>query len=238
MEVTVAELIENLKYVLKGIQKGDTFKGYQFEELTIKTEEKVIQAKGQGTGEEPTVAQPGTASPGIAVAEPPRVYALELPGVWKNVSAQQRLGAEKSAEIVAKRNLVERVFGVRITGESTVRDFVLESDSVEAKSGAFIVGSYQKGPSRFRPDGIVEVTVAIPVDQVIVQLKQILEGHYHGDRFHGRDFEQIKISVKTQEFEAVGGATFKGDAVPDVTKEVRLDVEGRVIKPAGEKTLP
>ena len=67
----------------------------------------------------------------------------------------------------ARRNLVEQLYGVQIDSTTTVRDFVLENDQVNADVTAFIAGAHMVGEPVYNEDGSVEVTVEIELDGLI-----------------------------------------------------------------------
>ena len=70
--------------------------------------------------------------------------------------AQARLMTERAAKLDAYRNLLEQAYGVQITSNSTVRDFVLQSDTIRARVEAFIKGATVVD-TRHLSDGSVEV---------------------------------------------------------------------------------
>ena len=229
LEVTVAVVTENLKMIMKGSYHGDRFQGQEFEQLTIKTEKQILQATGSGSDTDLTAPETAEGPGGgeTALREPPRT------GVWARIPGRERLKAQRAAEMDGKRKLVERVFGTQITANTTVRDFALENDEIMAQCRAFIVGATVQG-YRYLPDGIVEARVVMPVDEVIVNLKRILEGHYHGDRFHGKDFEQIKITIGTKDFEEVGKGAIGITPEPDREIKVDVDIEKKEVIPPGK----
>jgi hypothetical protein len=51
--------------------------------------------------------------------------------------------------------------GLRITSDTTVRDFITEMDRIQTQVDAVLVGSYVKD-TRFLDDGTAEVTVSLP----------------------------------------------------------------------------
>ena len=227
LEVTVAQVTENLRQVIKGHYHGDRFQGTQIDELTIKTDLKVMQATGSGsdvdlTAPEAPAAEVGGAPP--AMREPPRN------GVWARVPGRERLKAQRAAEMDAKRKLAERIFGTEISANTTVRDFALENDEIRGRVQAFIVGASVQGYN-YLPDGIVECRVTMPVDEVVANLKRILEGQYHGDRFHGKDFEEISVKVTTKDFEEVGKGAIGITPEPDREIKVDVDVKKKEIVP-------
>lgn len=76
---------------------------------------------------------------------------------------QQRLLAQRAAVADAYRQLAEAVNGVQVFAETTVKDFVTESDIVRLQVKAVIRGARIKGQTRYMSDGTVEVDVEMPV---------------------------------------------------------------------------
>lgn len=77
---------------------------------------------------------------------------------------QARLMALRAAKVDGYRNLLEQTYGVRIQGDTTVRDFVTQQDVVRSKVDAFIRGAKETG-NRTLSDGTVEVELEITLDQ-------------------------------------------------------------------------
>ena len=74
--------------------------------------------------------------------------------------AQARLMTERAAKLDGYRNLLEQAYGVQITSNSTVRDFVLQSDTIKARVEAFIKGA-KIIDTRHLSDGSVEVDMEL-----------------------------------------------------------------------------
>ncbi len=74
--------------------------------------------------------------------------------------AQARLMARRAAKLDALRNLLEQAYGVNITSRSSVRDFVLQSDSIRARVDAYIKGA-RIVDVRYLQDGSVEVEMEV-----------------------------------------------------------------------------
>jgi hypothetical protein len=87
------------------------------------------------------------------------------PTIYAENPAQQRLMAKRAAKVDALRNLLETIYGVQITSDTTVRDFVTQSDVIRARLDALIQGAEEIDYIE-QPDGTVEVTVEITVGRV------------------------------------------------------------------------
>lgn len=76
---------------------------------------------------------------------------------------QQRLLAQRAATADAYRQLAEAVNGVQVFSETTVKDFVTESDVIKLQVKAVLRGAKVLGKPRYLSDGTVEVDVSMPV---------------------------------------------------------------------------
>ena len=74
--------------------------------------------------------------------------------------AQARLMAERAAKVDAMRNLLEQAYGVTISSNTTVRNFITENDTIRARVDAFIRGA-KVVDTRYLNDGSVEVEMEI-----------------------------------------------------------------------------
>jgi hypothetical protein len=74
--------------------------------------------------------------------------------------AQARLMAERAAKLDGYRNLIEQAYGVNISSSSTVRDFVLQNDTIRARVEAFVKGA-KIIDTRHLSDGSVEVEMEL-----------------------------------------------------------------------------
>jgi hypothetical protein len=71
-----------------------------------------------------------------------RVRGIALESTDPNVpNAARELGAKRAARIVALRNLAEQVYGLKVEGETVVKDLMSKSDEVRTSVNAFIQGA-------------------------------------------------------------------------------------------------
>lgn len=81
----------------------------------------------------------------------------------KGSTAQKRLMAERAAIADAYRQLAETVNGVQVFSETTVKNFVTESDVIRTSVNAVIKGARKIGKTRYLSDGGVEVDLEMPM---------------------------------------------------------------------------
>lgn len=74
--------------------------------------------------------------------------------------AQARAMAERAAQVVAYRNLLEIVKGVRVDSETVVENFMTKSDIIRTKVDGIIRGAMPV-KKQYLSDGSVEVTIAM-----------------------------------------------------------------------------
>jgi hypothetical protein len=74
--------------------------------------------------------------------------------------AQARAMAERAAQVVAYRNLLEAVKGVRVDSTTTVENFIVTSDVIRTEVSGIIQGAMIMD-KKYMSDGSVEVTVGM-----------------------------------------------------------------------------
>lgn len=75
-------------------------------------------------------------------------------------AAQARAMAERAAQVVAYRNLLEAVKGVRLDSTTTVENFMVTSDVIKTEVSGIIQGAMVMD-KKYMSDGSVEVTVGM-----------------------------------------------------------------------------
>lgn len=118
--------------------------------------------------------------------------------------AKRKLLAYRAARADAIRKLAERIKGLMITSETTVADFVTESDQINTALSAFLTGVREKGKPRHNDDGTCELTMEVTLETIIVNLKTIHKRYYKGSKIKAQDFEQMKVTNKVQVLEETG----------------------------------
>jgi hypothetical protein len=177
IEVTVQEIVHELTTIQQHlVQQGwgwrrDEFRTMNFDQIVAAYPAKVVRATGNGVvpskyrlqqAPEPMMV-PAPAAPSWAVGMVSAVGTGVPPeGV---TGTEAKLMAERAAELDARRQLTEKISGVHIDAQTTVRDFVVQNDMVKADVDTFMAGAVISEP-RYLDDGSVEVTASIPLEEL------------------------------------------------------------------------
>jgi len=124
--------------------------------------------------------------------------ALNADAVTEHTKAQNKLMALRAARADGIRRLAERIRGLHITSDTTVKDFVAESDRIETAMRAWLAGVREVGKPKFYEDGTCEVVMEVTLKTVIVNLKQIRNRYYKGKKFKAQDFEKMTVTNKVK----------------------------------------
>lgn len=119
-------------------------------------------------------------------------------------SAQNKLLAQRAARVDAMRKLAERINGLQITSETSVRDFVAENDEIRTSMTAFLSGAREVGEPAHLPDGTCEVTLEITLQELVTHLKRVQKQFYRGDRVTTRDIEEMTTTIEEKTFRETG----------------------------------
>lgn len=135
------------------------------------------------------------------------------------LSAQQKLMAKRAAQLDAYRLLAERIMGFAIQGDSTVRDFVTESDKVATAFDTFLKGVRFSEP-RYFDDGSCEIDAEVTIEQVVTTLKKIHSEVYEGGKWKKEYFDDISKQTERKVLAVTGsGAVRPESVIPDPANE-------------------
>lgn len=207
-EVTVAKVIETIRSAYDRHYEGDRVKSADFESISKRIEKQVIKAVGMGAPREdlPPNLPAGTLEqlPPLPDAVSARSGPPPVPEIWRRIGPRARLMAQRAAEVDAKRQLAERIKGLRLTSRTQVRDFAAESDTITTELNATLVGAEPISVYYHANELIAEVTCRVPTEQIITAIKRLHSRHYKGDDVRGQDIEKIVRRVVKKDFEATG----------------------------------
>ncbi len=202
-EVTVAKVITQLKEIHNRHYQGNRIKGTDFESIKQFVKKDIIKVVGMGA---PRPDLPPGAPEGVedVITPVPSLPEPTIPDLWKAIPPQARLGAVRAAELDAKRQLLERIKGLRLTSDTLVRDFVTEWDEIRAEAQGMLVGAEKVDTYYHADEPIVEVTCRVPVETVITTIQELHKRHYQGNRVKSVDIEHVRKQFKKDWFEATG----------------------------------
>jgi len=118
-------------------------------------------------------------------------------------SAQNKLLAQRAARMDGIRKLAERINGLLITSKTHVKDFVTESDQIQAAMATFINGMKETNV-RYMEDGTCEVTLEVTLVTVIEELKSLHQHWYKGDKFKAVDFDEMTTTNEVTTIKETG----------------------------------
>ena len=133
--------------------------------------------------------------------------------------AQNKLLARRAAEADCYRKLAETVYGVKLTSDTYVRDFVTESDEIRTAVDEIVKG-IRLGPPRYYDDGVCEVDAEVDVAKLVTRIKEVHKTHYHGNKVTITDIENIKQFVKTNVIRVTGSGAPRPELPPDLPEGV------------------
>jgi len=202
-EVTVAKVVTTLKEIHTRHYKGGSIKGTDIEQMNKKIVKKVIKVVGMGA---PREDLPPDLPEGVEamLKGPPPSPEPPIPPLWLKIGPQARLLAIRAARLDALRKLTERIRGIRITSDTLVRDFVVESDVIQTVTQGTLMGFTEKRTYLHHDEPIAEVTIEIPLESVITTIKKLHSRSIQGDRVKGSDITELTQRIKRKTFEATG----------------------------------
>lgn len=78
-------------------------------------------------------------------------------------AGQQKLLAQRAATADAYRKILELIQGVQVDSETTVRNYIVESDLIRTRVQGVVQGAQRVGEPRYTPDGTVEIRLRLPL---------------------------------------------------------------------------
>lgn len=213
VEVTLSKVIKELKTTVDKYYKGGKWTEYTFESIKTYTTQRVLTEYGAGAVRESSdIAEPQDVPVVLEVIDPGSTTIM-LPPIYKKYPAQKRLMAKRIAKVDAYRKLVERIYGLRISANTTVNDFDVNMSSDQIRG---FLSHELKGMKleevRYQADGIVEAQVSLTLKQVVKTLKKVCDEYYNksGKRIKTDKFEEIEKQTKRRTITVLGMGAITG----------------------------
>lgn len=152
---------------------------------------------------------------GFALVTPVWAQGGQPPAQAMGLTPQQKLMVKQAAERDAQRKLAEQIFGLRITSNTFVRDFVTQNDEIRTAMDQFIKG-VKFGDPRYMEDGSCEVDAVVTLKTIITHLQEVHKRYYKGDVFKAEDFQKITQENKFTDVKVTGNGAPGGGPAPVV----------------------
>jgi hypothetical protein len=149
---------------------------------------------------------------GQAAVKPTEEEGPVLPEIWVKAGPREQLKATRAAELDADRLLAERIYGLQIDSETSVKDLAETDDAIAGAVSATLVGSITTEPAEYLEDGRVQVVRAVKIREVIDTLNRVIKGRRLDDGSFAADSDKIKTDRKTNDkiIDVMGNAAIKG----------------------------
>jgi len=213
MQISVKQVVENLKKIKKDHYKGKTFAGEDFADLPRLNAGAVLSVVGIGSDR---YDPEQVAAAKVVVPAFPEVKGSEWPsktaGIrgWRQARGRERLKAEHAAVRAARDKIAERARGLQATPGATVGDFILQKPGAKTAFQEFIEGLRVERMA-YLPGGIVEAEVRLPLATLVKELKEIKRRFLKDDKNISADgLDQIAARAGTPEFVECGHAAISG----------------------------
>ena len=210
MQITLKQIITKLLEIHKAYYKGGKLTASDFEKMTQTIQYKVIKVTGEGTVKGSAGEVDGEDYIGFAEQHPTKVYHKKVPAAWADYKGQPMLLAKRAAKVDAYRNLAERIMGLYISSTTKVRDFVTESDEINAEFKHYIRG-VKFGEAEYADDLTCRIEGRVTLKTVITKLVEIHKRYYKGGRVTASDFTKMTQDIKYKNIVEYGQGTINLD---------------------------
>jgi len=202
MEVTLEEVVVELKKLHKEYYRGDKIQTEDFDKITVTTTETVIRETGSGAPRPEFEDRGQAVQPGASGTD------IMSPKAWEywmaHCTGRGRLMTERAARLDSLRKIGERVNGLMITSETNVHDFVATDDRINAAMQTFLRGAREVATRYHDNELIVEVEMEITLQDLIVNLQKWHREYYKGEKITQQDFERLSVQVEEKSIRETG----------------------------------
>jgi len=197
MEIKLSQVVATLKSIHAAHYKGNKIKARDFQQMSTTNKITVLRETGSGVPRPELIADPLVPPAAGATQATFSGASAAARKYWAQYcTARGRLMAERAARADAMRKLAERIKGLRITSNTTVQDFVTESDEIRTRVNTYIRGMKEVGRRYHKDELIVEVEMQIKLRQFYLSLKSWTSTHLRGNNVRLRQVEDAVVRSK------------------------------------------
>lgn len=120
-------------------------------------------------------------------------------GALPDSKGLRRIQAKRAAEVDGYRRLAERILGVRVLSNATVKDFVLESDEIRARTSQIVQGAKPVAIT-YDDDDSCEVKMQVKVADIF----HVIRIYSRRPDVKGESFLKVQTESETQTFTETG----------------------------------
>lgn len=216
VEASISQVINELKTTVDKYYDGNKWDRKQFDEIEKNTKATVLTEIGSGAVRGNSIISEARYIPIVMDMVNPRSRRIDLPAIYKRYPARNRLLAKRIAAVDAYRKLVERIYGLHITADTTVRDFDvnMSNDIIKASLTRELKGMRVE-EVRYQPDGIIEMQVSLTLKQVVKTLKRVSDQYYTqtGKRIKSDVFNEISTRTNRRTITVLGMGAISGKLI-------------------------
>jgi len=225
MEVALQEVVLQLKKLYKEYSTSKKITIQDIEKITLKTNQKTIRETGMGAPR-PELMEDPPVEVGEASIESFSYLTGPAKEYWMaHCTARGRLMAVRAARLDALRRLAERINGLMISSETSVRDFVAESDAINTELNAFIRGAKETHITYHSDELIVEVEMQVTLRELVAGLKKWYSEYYKGNKIKVQDLEKLTVRTRDKVIREIGMGVPPEQYLKDVDES-----QGQVLK--------
>ena len=202
LQVTIEEVVVQLKRLHRQYYKGNKIRIQDIEKVRVQTQLKVLRETGSGAPRPEFDPRGELAAPNVTGRG---IMSRAAWAYWMaHCTGRGRLMAARAARLDALRKLGERINGLLITSETSVRDFVATNDDIETRMRTFLRGAREVGTRYHEVELIVDVEMEVTVRELIATLKKLHREYYRGNRVAIRDIEKLSVRIEEKTVRETG----------------------------------
>lgn len=135
------------------------------------------------------------------------VIAVGRGGLPKTKGLERARGM-RAAEIDCYRQIASRIFGITINATTTVRDFMLSSDSIKSKLSVALLNGVRFTDYTYEED-VCKATGEVTYREVVEVLTRTVRRYGKGSRVKVEEIENVERKNRDKIIEAVGVGTYR-----------------------------
>jgi hypothetical protein len=202
MEVTIQQVITELKRLHKTYYQGDKIRQMDFDKITTHVKEKTLRETGSGAMPEEFAPRGTSVTPDTGGSD---IMSKEAWAYWMaHCTGRGRLMADLAARRDAQRKLGERISGLMITSETSVKDFVASSDEIQTQMATFISGAREGLTTYHDNELIVEKEMTVTLQELVANLQRWHKEYYKGNRIAVQDIQKVRLSTRQKDITETG----------------------------------